>query len=66
MLQADDDVGLHVLGCRVDILGTNCKKLLKVKVSGGGGGGGERVALASVRVTMSGGGGGGSKAPPVG
>ena len=21
----DDDVGLHVLGCRVDILGTNCK-----------------------------------------
>ena len=50
------DVGLHVLGCRVDILGTNCKKLLKLKVSGGvGGGGGERVALASVRVTMSGG-----------
>ena len=34
----DDDVGLHVLGCRVDILGTNCKKLLKVKMSGGGGG----------------------------
>ena len=33
------DVGLHVLGCRVDILGTNCKKLLKVKMSGGGGGG---------------------------
>ena len=22
----DDDVGLHVLGCRVDILGTNCKQ----------------------------------------
>ena len=44
-------MGLHVLGCRVDILGTNCKKLLKVKVRGGGG---ERVALASVRVTMSG------------
>ena len=21
----DDDVGLHVLGCRADILGTNCK-----------------------------------------
>ena len=21
----DDGVGLHVLGCRVDILGTNCK-----------------------------------------
>ena len=49
------DVGLHVLGCRVDILGTNCKKLLKLKVSGGVGGGGERVALASVRVTRSGG-----------
>ena len=48
----DDDVGLHVLGCRVDILGTNCKKVLKVKMSGGGGG---RVALASVRVVMSGG-----------
>ena len=50
----DDDVGLYVLGCRVDILGTNCTKLLKVKMSGGGGGG-ERVALASVRVIMSGG-----------
>ena len=35
----------------VDILGTNCKKLLKVKMSGGGGG----VFLASVRVIMSGG-----------
>ena len=33
-------MGLYVLGCRVDILGTNCKKLLKVKMSGGGGGGG--------------------------
>ena len=32
---ATDDVGLHVLGCRVDILGTNCTKLLKVKMSGG-------------------------------
>ena len=51
----DDDVGLYVLGCRVDILGTNCTKLLKVKMSGGEGGGGERVALASVRVIMSGG-----------
>ena len=51
----DDDVGLYVLGCRVDILGTNCTKLLKVKMSGGGRGGGERVALASVRVIMSGG-----------
>ena len=44
----DDDVGLHVLRCRVDILGTNCNKLLKLKMSGGGG-----VALASVRVIMS-------------
>ena len=34
----DDDVGLYVLGCRVDILGTNCTKLLKVKMSGGEGG----------------------------
>ena len=23
-LDDDDDVGLHVLGCRFDILGTNC------------------------------------------
>ena len=23
----DDDVGLHVLGCRADILGTNCKAI---------------------------------------
>ena len=45
-------MGLHVLGCRVDILGTNCKKLLKLKLSGGGGWG---VASASVRVIMSGG-----------
>ena len=35
----DDDVGLHVLGCRVNIFGTNCTKLLKVKMSGVGGGG---------------------------
>ena len=34
----DDDVGLYVLGCRVDILGTNYTKLLKVKMSGGEGG----------------------------
>ena len=57
----DDDVGLHVLGCRVDMLGTNCNKLLKlmmnvcvcvcVCVVGGGGGGG--VASASVHVIMS-------------
>ena len=30
-------MGLHVLGCRVDILGTNCNKLLKLKMSGEGG-----------------------------
>ena len=23
----DDDVELHVLGCRVDILGTNCSRV---------------------------------------
>ena len=41
----DDDVGLHVLGCRVDMLGTNCNKLFNdecVCVGGGGGGGGRR------------------------
>ena len=27
----DDDVGLNVLGCRADILGTNCNKLWKLK-----------------------------------
>ena len=39
----DDDVGLHVLGCWVDILGTNCKRdcvrkaqLLKREESRGG------------------------------
>ena len=47
-------MGFHVLGCRVDILGTNCKKLLKLKMSGGWGGGGQ-VVSASVRVIMSGG-----------
>ena len=37
-------------------IGTNCKKLLKVKMSGGwGAGGGGGVASASVRVIMSGG-----------
>ena len=43
-----DDVVLRDLGCRVDILGTNCKKLLKLKMSvcGGGGGGGRGVASA--------------------
>ena len=34
-----DDVGFYVLGCRVDRLGTNCNKLLKLKIGGGGGGG---------------------------
>ena len=39
-----DDVGFHVLGCRADILGTNCSKLLKLKISEGeGGGGGELI-----------------------
>ena len=36
-----DDVGFYVLGCRADILGTNCNKLLKLKLCvcvGGGGG----------------------------
>ena len=28
---ADDDVGLNVLGCWVDILETNCNKTLKTK-----------------------------------
>ena len=37
----DDDVGLDVLGCRVDTLRTNCTKLLKVKMGGEEGGGGE-------------------------
>ena len=41
------DAGFHVLGCRVDILGTNCKKLLKVKMSGGGGGGGSRFGFST-------------------
>ena len=27
----EDDVELNVLGCQADILGTNCKKLLKLK-----------------------------------
>ena len=37
---------VNVLGCRADILGTNCNKLLKLKFNGagvvaaGGGGGG--------------------------
>ena len=34
------DVGLHVLGCRVDILGTNCK--------GEGGGGGHKLSYMVV------------------
>ena len=38
IIDDDDDVGLHVLGCRVDILGTNCRKTLKSKDEWGGGG----------------------------
>ena len=30
---ADDDVGLHVLGCWVDILGTNCNVSIAVVLS---------------------------------
>ena len=33
-------MGLHLLGCPVDILGTNCKKLLKLKMGWGQGWGG--------------------------
>ena len=40
-------MGLHVLGCRVDVLGTNCRKLLKLKMSGGGGGGGSRFSFST-------------------
>ena len=29
----DEDVGLYVLGCRVDILGTNCNRPILVKCS---------------------------------
>ena len=37
----DDDVEIHVLGCRVDTLGINCNRLLKkLKISGEGEGGG--------------------------
>ena len=43
-----DDVGLHVLGCRVDILGTNCRKTLKSKDEWGGGGVGESIQLKYV------------------
>ena len=32
-------MGLNVLGCRADIFGTNCNKLLKLKITGGGVGG---------------------------
>ena len=47
-------MGLHVLGCRVDIIRDKHirDKLLKVKMRWLGGGGGERVALASVRETV--------------
>ena len=55
-----DDVGLHVLGCRVDILGTNCKKLSKVKMSGEGGGGG-RFSFSTCNHVGGGGGGGAAR-----
>ena len=52
-------MGLNVLGCRADILGTDCNTLLKLKINGGGGGGGgegeEGETSVLVRVTMSGG-----------
>ena len=32
-------MGLNVLRCQVDILGTHCNKLLKLKIKWGGGGG---------------------------
>ena len=45
----DDDVGLNVLGCRADILRTNCNKLLKLRINGvgvgGGGGDGGRFSF---------------------
>ena len=31
ILLAIGDVGFHVLGCRVDILGTNCNRLLAMQ-----------------------------------
>ena len=34
----DGDEGLNVLGCRVDILGKNCNKLLKLRIIWGRGG----------------------------
>ena len=48
----DDDAGLNVLGCRADILGTNCNKLLKLKINGvgggeGGGGGRSRISFTT-------------------
>ena len=32
-MAVEDDVGLNVLGCRADILGTTCYSLLLVEVS---------------------------------
>ena len=40
-------MGLHVLGCRVDILGTNCNKLLKLKMGGRGGPPGSRFSFST-------------------
>ena len=44
----DDDAGLNVLRCWVDISGTNCNKLLKLKINVGWGG----APSASVRITI--------------
>ena len=44
-MDGDDDVGLNVLSCWADILGTNCNKLLKLTISEGWGGGGVGQSL---------------------
>ena len=59
MPRDDHHVELHVLGCRVDILGTNCKKLLKLKMcvcggGGGGEGGGGRFSFRTCNHAVSG------------
>ena len=60
MMLMMDDVGLNVLGCQ-DILGTNCNKLLKLKINGGRGWEREWLQLQYVQPCP-----GGSKAPPLG
>ena len=51
-------MGLHVLGYRADILGTNCNKLLKLKIHRGGGGGVK--GLLQLQYVLVGGRGGGA------